>query len=190
MESESADDDAVATLVSSAENPPDNLDELLKELGAGDSFFNGTSFGRGECDLQTYLKECRDHEKGRNLSAGMVPQSTYWLVNRSGSAIGIARVRHRLNERLMHYGGHIGYYVRPAERGSGRGKLILRLALEKARQLGIGQALLTVAPQNTRSKRVIIANGGIPDGLGTDPVSGEVVERYWIELRENRKTGG
>jgi predicted acetyltransferase len=174
---------AAARLVSSAETPPKNLQALLQELGAGDSFFRGTSFGRGECDFNGFLQECNDCENGRNLPADKVPQSTYWLVDQSGWAIGIVRLRHRLNEQLMQYGGHIGYYVAPAARGKGYGKLILRLALEKMRRLGIGRALLTVNPQNIRSRRVILTNGGIPDGLGTDPVTDEIVERFWIELQ-------
>jgi predicted acetyltransferase len=186
MNTKSANDAAVR-LVSSAETPPKNLEALLRELGAGDSFFQGTSFGRGECDFKGFLRECNDCENGRGLPADKVPQSTYWLVDQTGSAVGIVRVRHRLNERLMQYGGHIGYYVAPAERGKGYGKLILQLALENARQLGIGRALLTVNPQNKRSRRVILTNGGIPDGLGTDPVTGEIVERFWIDLQETSK---
>ncbi len=172
---------AIARLLSASEAPPANLDEVLKELGAGDSRFNGTSFGRGECDLQSFLRECRDIEAARNLPADKVPQSTYWLVNAGNQVVGIVRVRHRLNERLLQYGGHIGYYVRPSERGKGYGKLALQLALEQTRRLGISRALLTVNPANTYSKRVVLSNGGVQDGQGVDPVSGEVVDRYWIE---------
>jgi len=161
---------------------PAGLEEVLKELGAGDSRFKGTSFGRGECDLRTFLRECSDAEAGRNLPADRVPQSTYWLVNDRGRVVGIVRVRHRLNARLQQYGGHIGYYVRPSARGHGYGKLALRLALEKLRQRGVRRALLTVNPSNTHSSRVVLANGGVRDGQGTDSVSGEVVDRFWIDL--------
>lgn len=171
---------ASAQLLSCSETPPANLGEVLKELGAGDSRFNGTPFGRGECDLQTFLHECRDNEAGRNVPAGKVPQSTYWLVNAGDRVVGIVRVRHRLNERLLQFGGHIGYYIRPSERGKGYGKLALQLALEQTRRLGINRALLTVNPANTYSKRIVLSNGGVQDGQGVDPASGEVVDRYWI----------
>lgn len=172
---------ASARLLNSTEAPPANLAEVLKELGAGDSRFNGTAFGRGECGLQTFLQECRDSEAGRNLLPGKVPQSTYWLVNEANQVVGIVRVRHRLNERLLQFGGHIGYYIRPSERGKGYGKLALQLALEQTRRLGLTRALLTVNPENAFSKRVVLSNGGVPDGQGVDPISGEVVDRYWIE---------
>lgn len=111
-----------------------------------------------------------------------MPQSTYWLVNNRDLVVSIVRVRHRLNERLLQYGGHIGYYVHPSERGKGYGKLALRFGLERLGQLGVDRALLTVNPTNTLSKRIILANDGVQDGQGTDPVSGEIVDRYWIEL--------
>ncbi len=164
------------------EAPREDLESLLRELGAGDSRFNGTSFGRGECGIETYLQECRHGEAGRNLAPGRVPQSTYCLVKPDNRVVGIVRVRHRLNEFLLQFGGHIGYYIRPSERCKGYGRLALRLSLEKLRQRGITQALLTVNPLNTPSIRVVLTNGGLQDGQGTDPVSGEIVNRYWIEL--------
>jgi predicted acetyltransferase len=83
---------------------------------------------------------------------------------------------------LLQYGGNIGYYIRPSQRGKGYGKLALRLGLEKLRRIGAGRALLTVKPTNIFSKRVVLANGGVQDGQGVDPISKEVVDRYWIEL--------
>jgi predicted acetyltransferase len=172
----------VARLVGCTETVPENLEDLLRELGPGDHRFSGTSFGRAECDLQAFLQECRDSESGRNIPTDKVPQSTYWLANESQLAVGVVRVRHRLNDRLFQYGGHIGYYVKPAERGRGYGKLALRLGLEQLRGLGVDRALLTVNPANLFSIRVVLANGGIQDGQGIAPVSGEVVNRYWIKL--------
>jgi predicted acetyltransferase len=171
-----------ARLVSAFEEIPANLEEALRELGAGDSRFGGTSFGRGETDLQTFLQQCRDAEKPDNIPADLVPQSIFWLVDTNNGVVGIMRVRHRLNERLLQYGGNIGYYVRPSERGKGYGKLLLRYCLEKLRLLGASRALLTVNPLNIASRRVVLANGGVPDGQGIDPVSREVVDRFWIEL--------
>src|SRR5690242_16176882 len=72
--------ETAAQLVSLAGAVPANLEDVLRELGAGDHRFSGTSFGRGECDLQSFLQECRDSESGRNIPADKVPQSTYCLV--------------------------------------------------------------------------------------------------------------
>ncbi|HEY4247081.1 MAG TPA: GNAT family N-acetyltransferase [Lacunisphaera sp.] len=175
----------LARLLSSTEEVPANLADVLRELGAGDNRFSGTSFGRGEGNLQAFLQECSDSENGRNLPTDKVPQTTCWLVNDGVRVVGIVRVRHRLNPRLLQYGGHIGYYVRPSERGKGYGRLALGLGLERLRSLGVGRALLTVNPVNTISGRVVLANGGILDGQRMDPVSGEVVDRYWIRLSKD-----
>ena len=102
---------------------PLDLEAVLLELGAGDSGFWGTPFGRGECSLQEFLQTCRDSEAGLNLTPDLVPQSTFWVVNESERVIGIVRVRHRLNERLLQYGGHIGYYVRESRAAKDTGRL-------------------------------------------------------------------
>jgi predicted acetyltransferase len=81
----------VARLISSTEPAPENLPVVLKELGKGDHRFSGTSFGRGECDLPTFLQECRDHETGLKIPAGKVQQSIYWLTGDDGQVIGIVR---------------------------------------------------------------------------------------------------
>lgn len=169
-------------LLSASEEIPDGLMETLNELGAGDSRFKGTSFGRGECSLDAFLQECCDAANPGKLSSDRVPQTTFWLVDQADRAVGIVRVRHRLNERLTQYGGHIAYYVRPNERGKGYGKAALRLALKELSRLGVSKALITVHPSNDVSKRVVLANGGTADGKGTDPVSGEVVDRFWVEV--------
>jgi predicted acetyltransferase len=169
-------------LVSVNEPTPTDLELVLEELGAGDSRFRGTTFGSGECDLQTFLQECRDAENDGKISTDKVPQSTFWLVNDCNKVVGIVRVRHRLNERLLQYGGNIGYYIHPSERGKGYGKKALQLALAKLRQLGTSRALLTVHPLNTASAQIVLANGGVPDGRGKDPLYEEIAVRYWIEL--------
>jgi predicted acetyltransferase len=173
-----------ARLLSAFEEIPADLEEVLRELGAGDSRFGGTSFGRGETDLKTFLQQCRDAESLDKVPADLVPQSTFWLVAANKNVIGIVRVRHRLNERLLQYGGNIGYYVRPSERGNGYGKMLLRCGLEKFRLLGGRRALLTVNPLNIASKHIVLANGGVQDGQGIDPISREIVDRFWIELKE------
>lgn len=169
-------------LVSLAELASADLEAVLKELGAGDARFRGTSFGRGENDLQTFLQQCRDEEAGQKLPADKVPQSTFGLLNEQNRVVGIVRVRHRLNERLLHYGGNIGYYIHPSERGKGHGKQALQLALGQLRQLGATRALLTVHPDNKASAKIVVACGGVPDGQGKDPLSAEIADRYWIEL--------
>ncbi len=67
-------------------------------------------------------------------------------------------------------------------RGQGYGKLILRLALEECRQLGIWRVLLTVIEDNLASIRVVEANAGRLDDMIDDPDGRGRLRRYWISL--------
>jgi predicted acetyltransferase len=164
-------------------HPPPDLAAFLRELGGGgDGGFGGTSFGRGTATLDEFLRSCCDGEDPAKVAPGFVPQSIFWLMDNGSQIVGMMRVRHCLNDRLLQFGGHVGYYVRPSERGKGHAKEALRLALAHLRKLGLTRALVTVDPTNTASIRVVLANGGTLDGQGSDPESGAVVNRYWIEL--------
>jgi predicted acetyltransferase len=158
------------------------LEEMLRELGNGERGFSGTSFGRGETDLAGFLQQCLDGEDPAKLAPGFVPQTTYWIIDDAGEIVGSVRVRHYLNDALLQHGGHIGYYIRPSARGKGYAKAALRQALDRLRELAVTRALLTVDPDNAASARVILANGGKPDSPGCNPQTGQVVNRYWIEL--------
>ncbi|WP_408582003.1 GNAT family N-acetyltransferase [Enterococcus avium] len=46
-------------------------------------------------------------------------------------------IRHELNEFLREFGGHIGFGVRPTERGKGYATEILRLGLKYCEILGL-----------------------------------------------------
>ena len=52
------------------------------------------------------------------------------------------------------------------------------------RDWAVSRALLTINPLNAHSIQVALANGGVEDSQGVDPVSKEVANRYWIELQD------
>lgn len=117
------------------------------------------------------------------LPHGWVPSTELWLID-DGQYIGTSHIRHRLNEQLRRYGGNIGYEIRPSRRLRGYGKVILRLTLEWAGQMGMTRALVTCNRTNTGSRKIIETNGGVFEGEG--PVSlgsGLIIERrYWITI--------
>ena len=134
-----------------------------------------------EADFGSFLEGLRDFSSGRNLKAGMVPQSTFWLID-NREFIGRASVRHSLNENLTRVGGHVGYEIRPAMRGRGYGKLILRMALLKAKDLGLERALVTCDSTNIASRKIIEASGGALENEFSQGDGKPSKLRFWIEL--------
>jgi predicted acetyltransferase len=132
-------------------------------------------------DPAAFVRRLRNQSQGKGLAAGLVPATYYWLV-RDDVVIGRANLRHRLNEKLEHEGGHIGYAIRPSERGKGYGTRQLALALEKARQLGLLRVLVTCDDDHVASARVIETNGGILEDVRVSHETGKDKRRYWIDL--------
>lgn len=160
---------------------PVGLEELLRELGDGETGFGGTAFGRGTETLHQFLWACREGEDAATVAPGFVPQTIFWMMDDGDRVVGMVRVRHYLTERLLEHGGHVGYYVGRSERGKGYARSALRLAASHLRAMGVTRVLVTVNPANLASIRVVLASGGVLDGQGRNPDTGEVVNRYWIE---------
>lgn len=118
--------------------------------------------------------------RGEGLPEGFVRDSVFWLAN-GEEFIGQVNIRHRLTPLLMKTGGHIGYDIRPTKRKQGYGKLILKLALEKAKELGIKDILVTCDATNIGSKKVIETNGGkFESQVKGEPGKPDKL-RYWIK---------
>jgi predicted acetyltransferase len=104
-----------------------------------------------------------------------VPSTVFWYV--SGEYyLGTLVVRHQLTAALAEAGGHIGYHVVAPWRRQGHATRMLAEGLQRCRELGLARVLLTCATDNEPSRRVILANGGEPDGQAR----GE--DRFWISL--------
>ena len=104
-----------------------------------------------------------------------VPSTLFWYVS-GEHYIGTLVIRHRLTPELAEAGGHVGYHVVPPWRRHGHATRMLAAGLAECRRLGLGRVLLTCAADNEPSRRVIIANGGVPDGQA----QGEY--RFWIAV--------
>jgi predicted acetyltransferase len=137
--------------------------------------------GRINANFDEFVQRARDLRDRSKVAPNLVPMTDYWLVE-DGEFIGRLSVRHELNEFLLKFGGHIGYEIRPSKRRQGYGKVILRLGLEQARQIGLRRALVTCDENNIGSKKIIESNGGQFENAM--PVEGSRVKklRYWIDL--------
>lgn len=104
---------------------------------------------------------------------GWVPNTTLWYVD-GDIFLGRLAIRHRLNPFLREVGGHIGYAVRPSARRRGHATAMLAASLPVARRIGIESVLVTCDTDNTPSRKVIEAAGGVLE----DERGGKL--RFWI----------
>jgi len=110
----------------------------------------------------------------------LVNADTYFaLIN--DEIVGMIQIRHKLNDYLLKFGGHIGYSIRPKERKKGYATKMLKLALEECRKLGIKKVLITCNKDNPASERTIIKNGGVFEDEITED-NGNIILRYWITI--------
>ncbi|WP_415784852.1 GNAT family N-acetyltransferase [Deinococcus saxicola] len=134
-----------------------------------------------EADFNSVLAALRRYEPGNDLPDGFVHSESLWLVE-GDEYLGRASLRHTLNKHLREFGGHIGYEVRPSARRQGYGTTMLRLTLERARELGLERVLITCDAVNLGSRRVIEGNGGVLEGQFVLEFHPKPLRRYWITL--------
>ncbi len=127
------------------------------------------------------VRTLQGYGRGEGLRPGLVNASTYWLIDAGRKLLAVSNLRHGLTPELRRAGGHVGYGVRPSERGKGYGTQLLALTLNEARKLGIERALLVCDKTNLASAAVIRRNGGTLESEERLD-EGNLVQRYWIDL--------
>ena len=159
-------------------------DEIIKykeESLAESPIINGSAGLDRLSSIEDWLEELNKRSCEDTVPKGLVPSSTYLGVREKDNYIvGMIDIRHYLNEYLTQVGGNIGYSVRKTERNKGYAKQMLKLALEKCKELKIKKVLITCDEDNIASEKVILsANAKFEDIRNVD---GENKKRFWIDL--------
>jgi predicted acetyltransferase len=149
--------------------------EMLVEIGPGENGFVNSGFNIDFSQIPEFIRKNIAISQGENLLPHHVPQTVFWLYMDS-YPVGFGKLRHYLNEDLRKSGGHIGYTIRPSERGKGYGTVMLAELLKSAEDLGIKDVMLTCVESNIASRRVIELNNGVLE----ENESGKC--NYWIHL--------
>lgn len=130
-----------------------------------------------DSDFPALLARLRDYASGSNLPAGVVPSSTYWLVD-GCELIGVTNIRHRLNKAIEHCGGHLGLSIRPAYRGCGVGHDLMRRSIQLLQARGVKDIHIHCYAANPRSAATIQASGGILHS--TIRLHGKTIQRFRV----------
>ena len=149
---------------------------MMAEFEQTQSAHDGGFWDAENFDYEEWLETNLNKEMGIKLPKNRVPSIQFVLFDKSDHALGFLNLRLRLNEGLLDHAGHIGYSIRPSERGKGYAKESLRQGLQIAKEKNIKRALVTCSTGNPASRAVILANGGQLEDVRNG------TERYWIEL--------
>jgi predicted acetyltransferase len=152
-----------------------------KQSGEHDGGFDAHEYEWFEKHFEDMVKNYLDESEGKNLRDGRVPQTTLWVVD-GDKYLGRFSLRHKLNEVLETYGGHLGYYLVPEARKKGVGTWAMNKVLEKARALGLKKLLVTCDPDNIGSQKLIQKFGGIHQDTIDSKLNDGPLMRWWITL--------
>ena len=156
------------------------MDYKREFLENGDSMDGTAVLENAETFEEWYSAFC-DNLKEETVREGLVPATTYMAIsNDDNRLIGMIDIRHRLNDYLLNFGGHIGYSIRKAERQQGYATEMLSLALIECLKVNIKKVLITCDKDNVASVKTIIRNGGILEN--EMPKGNRITQRYWITL--------
>lgn len=156
------------------------MDYKVEFVQNGDSM-DGTAGLNNVETFEEWYSLFLDNLKKETVREGLVPSTTYIAISTdNGCLVGMIDIRHRLNDYLLNYGGHIGYSIRKSEREQGYATEMLALALKECTKLNIKKVLITCDKDNIASAKTMINNGAklqneIPEG-------NRITQRYWITL--------
>jgi predicted acetyltransferase len=127
--------------------------EMFQEIPENENDSKNLAFGINFEDFKKFLKSQFDR-KNAKLNYKQTPTLCY-IFYKNELPIGEICVRTKLNQHWREHSGNVFYTIRPTQRGKGYGKIMLKLALEKCKKLGMKSALLQCNIKNILSKIVI-----------------------------------
>ncbi|MEA5011893.1 MAG: GNAT family N-acetyltransferase [Angelakisella sp.] len=150
-------------------------------LDCGEPHINGSCGFSHFSNYRQWLERVNNAHKRETSWIGL-PATTYFSIRKSDDKIiGTIQLRHELNEDFSKRGGHIGYAVRPPERGKGYGTQQLALVLDAAKSLGLCRVMISCGQDNPASAKTALKNGATLSWEGWDEEDGDI-QIYWIEL--------
>ena len=135
--------------------------EYIEEFYEYNSEINGVGgLHRFLDDYEGWLEKLEEDYK-RIPNEEKVPARTYFLIRKNDDKIvGMINIRTVLNKKLEKFGGHIGYSIRPTERGKGYNNINLFLGLMVCKKYNIEKVFLDADLNNPASWKTMERLGG------------------------------
>lgn len=158
----------------------DQIADYRKQLLDIDSDFSGCLSLKRMEDPKEWIDYCLGwSDPSRELKEQGIRGTLLLCVRKEDNRlVGMTQVHQVLNDFLKNYAGHIGYNVRPDERGKGYAKIILKKALEFQKCIGNNPVIVSCEPSNTASRKTILACGGVYEKNVVIPEENVTLERY------------
>ena len=154
--------------------------EFKKEFfDNGGSTINGSELLDQTDSYDDWLQAVTNNTSKATVNPDWVVTDTYFAINENKRIVGIIDFRHELKGFLKDF-GNSGYSVRPSERRKGYASQMLKLILERAREIKLTSFQLSAEKSNEASIKTIIKNGGKYSRSFT--VNNEVADIYLIDL--------
>jgi predicted acetyltransferase len=166
--------DGYAAALRAGWSPNTTRDVTAEELAAiADDAARHLSVLRGETPSSIRLPDGREVVR--------LPGLVRWIWDDAFCGSINLRYQKGTEDLPPHVSGHVGYAVVPWKRRQRHATRALALLLPIAHGLGLRRLLITCDEDNGPSRRVIEANGGIPDGMEAPGDKPEVRKlRFWV----------
>ena len=145
-------------------------------------------------DYDVWLKQLADNSDKSTVNKDWVVASTFLAIRKhDGKLIGMIDIRHELNDFLKSYGGHIGFGIRPSERGKGYASKITMEGLNFCKKIGLQKVMLACYKDNLASRKTIEKCGGVLEKefalseienfpLCRENLENKIVQVFWIRI--------
>lgn len=158
------------------------IDYRREHIACGEDHLHGSSLFDSYDSYDAWLEHLDRVSRAETVPEDWVVSSTFFALRKGDNRIiGMLDIRHELNDFLRNYGGHIGYGVRPSERGKGYATQILQIALDYCHDLGLKRVMLACNKDNIASRKTILKCGGVLEREFTH-TDGQDVLVFWVEL--------
>ncbi|MCT4632453.1 MAG: GNAT family N-acetyltransferase [Firmicutes bacterium] len=168
-------------LVLPCEKDKDKILDYKREFIESGDNIDGSAGLQNAKSFEDWYEAFCDNQKEETVREPLVPSSTFMAITiDKEELVGMIDIRHRLNDYLMNFGGHIGYSVRKSQRLKGYASEMLFLALKECEKLNISKVLITCNQNNIGSAKTILKNAGKLENEVAEET--RITQRYWIDL--------